>query len=158
MVSISPVLDTTWVSAMSTIVAVRIAEHDVPSAMGVMAVGSERIEVENSDVRVIFLLGELQEPVVDVTRVTLVRMIPGAVVNGSHVGGAADGGFNARVFRWVVNLSILSALILLGSEGTDLFGGLDNGLDIFGHLGDTALNFIINGLVLCVHLGGDSCQ
>lgn len=64
MVSVPPVLDSAWVSAVGAVVAVGVAEHDVPSAVRVVAVGTEVVKVKDTDVRVVFLLGKLDEPAV----------------------------------------------------------------------------------------------
>lgn len=42
MVSVPPVLDSAWVSAVGAVVAVGVAEHDVPSAVRVVAVDTRR--------------------------------------------------------------------------------------------------------------------
>lgn len=133
-----PHADLTWVSALGAAVTIGVAEHDVPFAVGGVAVDSEVIVVDDTEVSVVESLGELDVPFVKPAAFSAVFVVEHSVPDfANHLGGVLLD-FKALAFGFVVDEAFVHALFVRVDLFQDVGGGvLQVGRSLFG--GDQVL-------------------
>ena len=141
---VSPVHELSGVLAVGAPVAVGVADHDVPLAVGGVSVHAHVVVVVDADKGVVVLLVEGDFTVVDVASVAAVIVVEHAVGNLGEGGCEWEGGADALVLVHVVHLLGFSALLVLGHAGGE---GLGDGIElhVLGLLGVQASSVGLGG-------------